>query len=408
MPSIRTMNSVPWEEAVHSALLDLKRVNLRRHRRMAIPWDATHIEWEGRRYINFASNNYLGLSQHSQVIAAAAEALRRHGAGAAASPLICGYGPAHDSAERQIARWKGTEACVLLPSGHQANQAAVQTLAAIGRASGRGVRFLLDKLCHASLIDAVRGSGASFRVFPHNHVMKLRRLLEDAPNGELQAVVTESIFSMDGDAANLPAIADLKRQHAFVLLLDEAHATGVYGANGTGLASELGFSDAVDVTIVTLSKAIGSAGGVVCASAAFCDALVNLARAYLYSTGIAPAAAAAAEAAISIMQNEPRRQQRVRELARQIREKLRYNGFAIPNGDSPIIPIILGSEASAMWAADELMAKGLFVPAIRPPTVPRGGSRLRITLCCEHTDAEVESLLAALRELNAAAASYDR
>ena len=368
-----------------------------------IPLDATHVEWQGRRYVNFGTNNYLGLTQHPAVIGAAAEALRRDGAGAGASPLICGYGPAHESAERHIANWKGTEACVLLSSGHQANQAAVQTLTAVARASSRGVRFLLDKLCHASLIDAVCGSGAPFRVFPHNHVAKLRRLLEGAPAGELQAVVTESIFSMDGDAADLAAIADLKRRHPFVLLLDEAHATGVYGPNGAGLAAELGLSDAVDVTIVTLSKAIGAAGGAVCASDTFCDALVNLARAYLFSTSIAPAAAAAAKAAISVMQNEPHRQMRVRQLARLARDEFRRYRFTIPEGDSPIIPFVLGSETAALQVADKLMARDMFVPAIRPPTVPRGVSRLRITFCSEHTDAEVESLIRALRELKPAA-----
>ena len=384
---------------MRSALSDLDRSNLRRHRRLVIPLDATHVEWQGRRYVNFGANNYLGLSQHPAVIGAAVQALRRDGASAGASPLICGYGPAHESAERHIASWKGTDACVLLPSGHQANQAAVQTLAGVARAFGRGIRFLLDKLCHASLIDAVRGSGAPFRVFPHNHVAKLRRLLEEAPADELQAVVTESIFSMDGDAADLSAMADLKRQYPFILVLDEAHATGVYGPNGAGLAAELGLSDAVHVTIVTLSKAIGAAGGAVCASATFCDALVNLARAYLFSTNIAPAAAAAAEAAISVMQNEPHRQMRVRQLARLAREEFRRYRFTVPEGDSPIIPFVLGSETAALQVADELMARGMFVPAIRPPSVPRGGSRLRVTLCSEHTDEEVESLIRGLREL---------
>jgi len=402
------MNSGQWQQAARSVLAGLDGSHLYRRRRLIVPLDAAHVQWEGRHYVNFASNNYLGLAQDPRVVRAAAQTLDRDGAGSAASPLICGYGPAHANAERHIASWKGTEACVLLPSGYQANHAAIQTLAAVALACGKGVRFLLDKLCHASLIDAVRGSGAPFRIFPHNHMGKLGRLLDESPPGKLQAVVTDSIFSMDGDPADLPAIARLKQKHPFVLLLDEAHATGVYGPCGSGLAAELALGDVVDVTVVTLSKAIGSAGGAVCASATFCEALVNLARAYVYSTSVAPAAAAAADAAISIMESEPQRQQRVRQLARQTREELRRSGHTIPAGDSPIIPLILGSETAALQAADYLMARGVFVLAIRPPTVPRGSSRLRITLSSQHTDAEVESLIRMIGELKTCATGYGR
>jgi len=348
--------------------------------------------------VDFSSNDYLGLRTHPAVIEAAARATRDHGAGSGASALVTGYSPLHASAERALATWKGTEAAVLLPSGYQANHAAIQTIANSAEAAGRRVRFLLDKLVHASLIDAARASGVPMRVFPHNGVDKLRRLLDEAESDELQVVVTESIFSMYGDAADLRALVALKqlreqRHRSFVLVVDEAHGSGVYGPNGSGYAAECGVANDVDVFIVTLSKALGSIGGAVCASADFCEALVNFGRAYIYSTSLASTAAAACMAAIDVMSEEPWRQQRVRELARRVRGAL-----GLP-GDSPIVPLILGEESAAIEAAKELRGKGMLVLPVRPPTVPRGTSRLRITLSCDHTDAEVEELIDAIRPM---------
>lgn len=393
------MSGSEWDRAVAGAFEALRSSDGYRSRRIVTPLDATHVEWQGRRLVNFASNDYLGLSHHPAVIAAVADAARSPGAGSGASPLITGYGPIHARAERRLAVWKGTEAAVLLPSGYQANHAAVQALAAGARGAGRVVRFLLDKLCHASLIDAVRGSEAPFRVFPHNQLAKLERLLSDAEPSELQVVVTESVFSMDGDAADLAGIASLKRKRPFTVLLDDAHSTGVYGEGGRGLAWEQGNSDVADVTVVTLSKAAGSAGGVVCGSAIFGEAVVNASRAYIYSTGVAPSVAAAAEAAVAVMAGESWRQRRVRELARRVRTELAERGLKIPAGDSPIVPVILGTESAALHAANSLAARGILALAIRPPTVPRGMSRLRVTLSCEHSDEEVAGLIDALGNL---------
>jgi 8-amino-7-oxononanoate synthase len=257
----------------------------------------------------------------------------------------------------------------------------------------------MDKLCHASLIDAVRDSVRSFRVFPHNHLSKLRRLLEEREAGQLQVVVTESIFSMDGDAADLPGLAALKKEHPFVLLLDEAHGTGVYGPDGSGYAAECEVRESVDVSVVTLSKALGVAGGAVCGSRTFCDALVNYGRAYVYSTAVPPSVAAAAEAAVAVIRSEPHRRQRLRGLARRVRSELAA-GRPVPlPADSPIVPVVLGSEEAALDAAERLRREGLFVPAIRPPTVPKGSSRLRVTLCCDHTDGEVDLLIRTLGAL---------
>jgi len=357
------------------------------------PIDSTHLEIDGRRYVNFASNDYLGLTHHPKVIRSGQQALAEYGAGSGASALVSGYTQAHRSAEEAIARWKGTEAAVLLPSGYQSAHAIVQTL------NLPGVRFLLDKLCHASLVDAVREGGAEFRVFPHNHLEKLERLLADAPAAQRQVVITESIFSMDGDAADLDGIAALKRKRDFVLVLDEAHGSGVYGRDGAGYAAERGFANIVDVSLVTLSKAAGVAGGAICASKAFCDGVVNWGRAYVYSTAIPASAAGAIEAAITVMKAEPQRRQRVRELARRVRDELKSSGHQISDGDSPIIPIILGGEKRSLDAANSLREKGILAIAIRPPTVARETSRLRITVSCEHTDAEIQMLLEELKKI---------
>jgi 8-amino-7-oxononanoate synthase len=392
------MDAEAWERSVRQRLEGLVEQHLFRERRVIRQLDPTHIDVDGRRFVNFASNNYLGLSHHPRVIAAAVEATRREGTGAGASPLVTGHSAVHASAERAIAAWKGAEAAVLLPSGYQANLAAVQALAALGggrAAPGAGmrVRFLLDKLVHASLVDAVHEAGTPFRVFPHNHLKKLERLLEESDPAEAQVVVTESVFSMDGDAAALAGLAELKRRRPFVLLLDEAHAGGAYGANGSGLAAEMGLGGLADLTVVTLSKGLGCAGGAVCGSALLCDAVVNFGRAYVYSTAVTPALAAAAEAAVGVLRDEPQRQQRLREVARRVRGRLREAGLDLPPGDSPIVPVIVGKEEAALEAASRLEDAGLWVVPIRPPTVPRGSSRLRITLCSQHADEEIEQLL---------------
>lgn len=395
------MSSPGWQQVLEDELARRSGVHQLRRRQVVRELDSTHVLVEGVVCLNFASNNYLGLSHHPRVQAAAAQALRQHAAGAGASPLVCGYTQEHAAAEAAIARWKNTPAAVLLPSGYQAAHAAVQTLAALGSLHPAGVRFLIDRLTHASLIDAL-GGRADWRVFPHNHLPKLQRLLDQAPPGQLQVVVTESIFSMDGDAADLTALAKLKEQRPFLLLLDEAHGSGVYGPHGAGYAAETGLAPAVDLTLVTFSKALGVSGAALCASQVLCDAVVNWGRAYIYSTALPPAICAAIVAGIDVLHQEPHRQQRLRKLARHVRGRLSQAGFTLPPGDSPIVPVILGQESAALHAAQRLREEGLLVVPIRPPTVPRGTSRLRITLSSEHTDEEVERLIAAVVQMRAA------
>jgi 8-amino-7-oxononanoate synthase len=382
------------DSLLDAELLRLDQSGLLRSRRAVRPIDAVHVEIDGRVCVNFCSNNYLGLTHHPRLVETMRKSVETNGVGAGAAALISGYSPQHAATETTIARWKMTESAILLPSGYQANLAAIQTLAALGKSQkGQSVRFLVDKLAHASLLDAVRGLGSDWRVFPHNGMDKLARLLADGEENQLQVVVTESIFSMDGDAADLKALDRLKREHSFVLLLDEAHACGVYGRNGAGLAAELGLAETVDVFIATFSKAAGCVGGAICGTEKFCRAVINLGRAYLFSTSVPAGIAAAIEAAIGVMQDEPERLRRVRESSRAFRAKLRERGLNVSEGDSPIVPIIVGSESAAIEFSQRLLSRGLLVGAVRPPTVPRGTSRLRVTLSSEHSAQEIANLV---------------
>jgi 8-amino-7-oxononanoate synthase len=385
------------DSLLDAELLRLVQSHLLRERRVVRAIDATHVEIDGRVCVNFCSNNYLGLTHHPRLVAAMRKSAESDGVGAGAAALISGYSPQHAAAETAIVQWKTTEAAILLPSGYQANLAAIQTLAALGKpGAGQSVRFLIDKLAHASLLDGVRGSGSHWRVYPHNGMDKLERLLAEAAENQLQVVVTESIFSMDGDAADLEGLDRLKKKHPFVLLLDEAHASGVYGRNGSGLAAERGLAEIVDVFIVTFSKAAGCMGGAICAKEKFCRAVMNLGRAYLFSTSMPAPIAAAIEAAIGVMRDEPQRRRRLRELSTSFRAKLRDRGLDVPEGDSPIIPIIVGDESAAMELSGKLLDDQMLVGAIRPPTVARGTSRLRVTLSCEHKSEEIENLTESL------------
>ncbi len=387
---------------IECALEGRRERGLLRMRRECKALDATHVEVDGRRLINFAGNDYLGLAHHPLLMEGVANGDVADGAGAiargaGASGLVSGFTPEHARAERAIAQWKGTAAAIFLPSGYQAAHAAIQTFSRIGAAmENGGVRFLLDKLIHASLIDAVRASGRAFRTFGHNDMAKLRRLLAHRDNGERTVVVSESIFSMDGDSADLAALAELREEFGYVILLDEAHASGVFGNHGAGLAAEMGLTDQVDVSMVTLSKGMGLGGGALCGSKRFCEGVINFARAYIYSTSTMPAVARGAMRALSIMRDEPERQKRVRLLANRLRTALRALGAQLPPGESPIVPVIFGSAGAAVATAGALEAVGFFVVAMRPPTVARGTSRLRLTVSCEHTETEIDSLAGAV------------
>jgi len=350
----------------------------------------TEINWEGRRFINFSSNDYLGLAQHPKLKAAAVEATGRWGAGAGAARLICGTLPPHRELEEAIAKFKGTAAALSFGSGYAA---AVGTICSL---MGSDDVVVIDKLVHASLVDGARLSGAKLRVFRHNDVEDLERILEWArnatkTNGRI-LVVTESVFSMDGDCAPLQEIVELKKRFGAWLMVDEAHALGVLGPGRRGLAEELGVANRIEIQMGTLGKSVGSAGGFIAGSEALIDHLVNSARSFIFSTAPGPAAVAAARAGIDLIASAE---------GEALRGKLMANVAAVAGDKSKIaiVPIILGDEDCALKASEQLKEAGFLVPAIRYPTVARGKARLRVTLSAAHTKEQVESLRVALKRL---------
>ena len=359
------------------------------------------VELAGKKLINFSSNDYLGLATEPALREAAKAAIDQYGVGAGASRLVCGTLSPHVRLEEKLAEFKRTEAALVFSSGYAA---ALGTLGALCR---KGDVIILDKLAHACLIDGARLSGAHVRVFPHNHMGKLESHLawarENFPEARV-VVVTESVFSMDGDWALLAEIVELKRRFGALLLLDEAHAVGVVGTHGRGLAEQLGLAGAVDIHMGTLSKALGVSGGYVCGGRRLIDLLVNRARSFIYSTAPSPAVAAAGCAAVEWMLSpagEKRRQQLRQNLAQFAAEMpaLFSGGRKV---QSAIVPVIIGKAAAALEAAQLLADKGFLVPAIRYPTVARDAARLRVTLSARHTPRQITGLCAVLRNIAAA------
>lgn len=351
-------------------------------------WRQLRVAGEEPGLTNFSSNDYLGLAASEPLKAALREGVERYGAGSGASRLVCGTWRPHVELEDALARFKTTEAALAFSSGYAVPMGIIPAL------SGQGDTVILDKLCHASLVDAARLSGATIRVFPHNHLDKLERLLATAKGRVL--VVTESIFSMDGDASALAEIIALKDRRGAWLMVDEAHAVGVLGPGGRGLAAQLGLEARIELQMGTLSKAIGLSGGYVAASRDVIDLLINRARSFIYSTAPSPALAFAAKAALELVASTEgdRRRERLRQSVQSLAHAL-----GKPPPPAAILPLIIGDEAAAMEASSRLRDLGFLIPAIRYPTVARGSARLRITLSAAHTMAEIEALASALKTI---------
>jgi 8-amino-7-oxononanoate synthase len=342
---------------------------------------------DGRELWNFASNDYLGLAAHPAVAETFIEGIRRYGAGAAASRLVSGTLPPHRELEEALAAAKGTGAALVFSSGFATATGSLPALA------GKRDVLVLDKLCHACLIDGARLSGATIRVFPHNDVAKLERLLQGIRAKDPDArviVVTESVFSMDGDLCPLREIVEAKDRHGALLFLDEAHAFGVLGPAGMGLAAELGLRERIDFQMGTFSKAAGLSGGYLATSALWRDLLVNRARSFIYSTAPPPALAHASLASLSLIRSAA---------GDALRQRLRENiAILAPGHPSPVVPRILGENPAALAASRRLEERGFLVPAIRYPTVPRGSARLRISLSASHPVPAVATLREALAD----------
>ena len=350
----------------------------------------------GRTLLNVSGNDYLGLAYHPHVLARARECLDRFGAGAAASRLVVGTLACHEELEARLAQFKGYPAALVFGSGYAANLGLIPALV------GRADRVFMDRLAHASLVDGAVLSRARLQRFRHNDADHLAALLEKCPAACRKLVVTESVFSMDGDCAPLRELAAAAERHGAMLLVDEAHATGVFGPAGSGCIRAAGLEERVSLSMGTLSKALGSQGGFAACAAEARGLLINQARSFIYSTALAPAAVGAALGALDVLEREPGRGARLLARAAGVRERLKAAGLDTGASVSQIVPVIAGSSECALRVGWRLREAGFLAVAIRPPTVPQGTARLRLSLSLGHTEAELmaltEAVIAAFKE----------
>ncbi len=347
------------------------------------------VQYGGRPVVLLSSNDYLGLATHPSVVQAAVHATEQYGSGAGASRLICGTLPPHSELESALASFKGTEAALLFGSGYLANLGVIPALI------GRNDLILADRLCHASLIDGCRLSGADFRVFRHRDADHLESLLKRRRSHRRTLIVTDGLFSMDGDLAPLAELAALAKRYDAALYVDDAHGTGVMGATGRGTLEALAVEDDIPFHMGTLGKALGSSGAYVVGSGEIIDYLLNTARSFMFTTAPPPATAAAAHAAVTIIRQEPERRTRLWENQARMLHGLRRLGFRLTETVSPILPVLIGDAATALAFSEQLLARGVYAPAVRPPTVPQGTSRIRVTVTSEHTTRHLEEALQA-------------
>ncbi|HNA84052.1 MAG: 8-amino-7-oxononanoate synthase [Nitrospira sp.] len=364
---------------------------LRRLRTIASATGPT-VTLDGRDIILLSSNNYLGLATHPTVVNAAIEATRRYGAGAGAARLVCGTLTPHETLERTLAGFKGTEAALTFAAGYLANISVIPALI------GKDGLILADRLCHASLIDGCRLSGATFRVYHHRDMNHLEQLLARRPAGRRTLIVTDGLFSMDGDIAPMKDLVQLAERYGAELYVDDAHGTGILGRTGRGTLEHCEVESRVPYHMGTLSKALGSAGGYVTGSATFIAYLVNTCRAFIYTTAPPPATAAAATAAIQVIEQEPQRRASLWRNRERLAQGLLRLGFRLAASESPILPVIIGDPDRAMKLAQALLAQGVYAPAIRPPTVPPATSRIRFTITADHTDEQIDRALIAAEQ----------
>lgn len=381
----------PW---MSEELAALESAGLHRARRVIRPLPDGACQIDGRRLWNFASNDYLGLADNPRVVAAAQATLAETAVGSRASALVTGRTEWHVRLEESLARFEGQPAAILFPTGYAAN---VGTIAAL--VDENDVVFC-DRLNHASLIDGCRLSGAKLRVFRHSGLKTLERELQKTSGSGRRLIVTDAVFSMDGDVAPLRELCDLAERFDADVLVDEAHGTGVFGEHGRGVCEQLGVEDRIAVRVGTLSKAIGTLGGFVAGPQSLVDWLWNKARPQVFSTSLPPAVCAAATAAVEIVQTEPGLRQRLWKNCEFVRQELSRRGIAVAtNSAGPIIPIVLGDPNAAVAAQRKLEERGCLVAAIRPPTVPQGTSRLRVSLSSAHEGDALQNLVAALQEV---------
>ncbi len=367
----------------------LESLHLQRQLRVVNSPADTTITIEGRQLLSMASNNYLGLTNHPAVKRAAIAAIERWGVGAGAARLISGTMQPHDQLERDLAQFKQVESALIFGSGYTTNLGLISSFI-----DQKGL-ILADRYCHASLIEGCRLAKAKFRVFQHNEVDHLEKLLKKREKACPTLVVTEGIFSMDGDVAPLPDLITLCKTYEATLLVDDAHGTGVMGKNGRGTIEHFGLDPTEIIQMGTLSKAIGTSGGFVAGPAILKDYLINTAKPFIFATASPPAIAAAASAAIKVIEKEPERRQRLWNNREYLFAELKGMGFQLTDTQSPILPVIVKTPEAALKMSQKLYEAGIYVPAIRPPTVPKYSSRLRLTVNSEHTKDQLQNVVSA-------------
>ena len=397
-----------FEHELDLRLAAIREQGLSRELRRVDSPQSPQIQAGGQTLLNFSSNDYLGLANHPAVKEASIKAVENFGAGSGAARLVCGSLAPHHELEEALAAFKGTEAALTFSSGYAT---ALGTICAL---LGKDDVIVIDKLVNACIVDAARLCGAKLRVFRHNDLNDLEQILRWSSTFRLSGrtlkrelqpphtlIVTESVFSMDGDLAPLRNLVELKEKYAAWLMVDEAHATGLFGEKRRGLAEEFAVADQIEIQMGTLGKALGAAGGFICGSRALIELLINRARTFIFSTAPVPAASAAARAAVQLVQSDEGQRRRHSLWARvdQLKNGLVKLGWSLPAVRSAIIPLIIGDETKAVELSAALRERGIFIPAIRYPTVARGQARLRLTASAEHTDDGIGQLISALRSI---------
>ncbi|MEW6619718.1 MAG: 8-amino-7-oxononanoate synthase [bacterium] len=375
-------------------LNNLKKQGLYRELKVLDSLNGPTIVIGKKEYILLASNDYLGLSQHPKVKEKAKEAIERFGCSSGASRLVSGTTFLHCELERQLADFKKTRSALVFSSGYAANLGVISSL------TKKGDVVIIDKLNHASIIDGCRLSEAILRIYPHKDMNSLEKILKKTQSARLRLIITDGVFSMDGDIAPLPEIVGLAKKYKALVMVDDAHGTGVMGKEGRGTIEYFGLEGKIDISMGTLSKALGSLGGFIAGSTALIEYLKNKARSFIYSTALPPAQVASALAALEIIQTEPHHRQKLWENIQYLKQGLQNLRLDTMESESPIIPVFIGDSNKTMDVANFLYEYGIFAPGIRPPTVPKGKSRIRLSVMATHTKSQLDKVLwAFLRKL---------
>ena len=385
---METPDSLEW---IENELRAIRGKNLFRTLTEIASGQSPEILIGGKKHILLASNNYLGLSTDPRVVEAAAAALSKYGTGSGGSRLVSGSSDLHAELERKIAEFKSTEAAILFSSGYIAN---VGTIAALVR---EGDTVFSDELNHASIIDGCRLSRAAVKVYPHLDSDSLARMVSRSRGGGKKLIVTDTVFSMDGDLANLEEVCDISERYGCMLMVDEAHAMGVLGERGSGATEHFGVEQRVPVVMGTLSKAVGSLGGYVAGSRSLVDFIRNRVRSYIFDTSLPAASLAASIEAIGIIESEPRRREHLMGLVDMFKAGLRHMGFYVLPSQSAIVPVLAGEPEPALKLASALRERGIYTPAVRPPSVPAGKCRIRASLMATHTEDHIYRALEGFR-----------